>query len=234
MAIAACLSGVLGCASAPARKDARAPAPSPLTKPRPSESRELERRERSQLEALEHDLDVSETRLLEQLERKRRQERQAALDSKVGDGKVVGGQPAPRPPKGGTIAPAPSPPPRGDRPRVEPAPLQAQPVPLRDRNVAGAPCDVACRAYKSMRSASARLCELTGEEHTRCRRARQRLERAEQRLVRAGCACIEGPPRLSRAFDYSDDSIGRRISKVEPLPTSLSTEIAPLCRSMIW
>ncbi len=51
------------------------------------------------------------------------------------------------------------------------------------------PCAEACRAFGSMQRSAGRICELTGAEHERCTRARERVSTAQTRLSRAGCVC---------------------------------------------
>jgi hypothetical protein len=41
-----------------------------------------------------------------------------------------------------------------------------------------------------MQRSAARICELTGENHERCSRARQRVDRASAEVRGAGCACV--------------------------------------------
>jgi len=52
-----------------------------------------------------------------------------------------------------------------------------------------APCDTACRAFSSMQRAAGHLCSIAGDADARCGAARERLQRASER-VRAACpAC---------------------------------------------
>jgi hypothetical protein len=55
----------------------------------------------------------------------------------------------------------------------------------------GAPneCELACRAFASMRRSAERICSLTGDADARCTRARSRVDEAAQRIARAQCAC---------------------------------------------
>jgi hypothetical protein len=53
----------------------------------------------------------------------------------------------------------------------------------------GVDCDAACEAFRSMSRVVERLCQLTGEEDPRCKKAREKLVRAELRLIQAGCQC---------------------------------------------
>src|SRR5690606_17429357 len=74
--------------------------------------------------------------------------------------------------------------------------------------VRGAPCDLGCRALKSMQISASRICELAGKDSSRCQRASEMVARAAERVRAAGCLCSDGSGELmSRA--------GR-----EPQPTS--------------
>lgn len=150
----------------------------------------------SELDALEHDLMVSEQRLDAQLDKRlveRRHEprfrhaepppaqtekndldRAAAEDGEVsGEGDAK--------PSTDTV------------PTPETKPAAKRPDKLGDavapHALAGAPCDMACRALASMQRAAEGICELAGGDHPRCRRAEQRVDAAERRVTEAGCAC---------------------------------------------
>jgi hypothetical protein len=71
----------------------------------------------------------------------------------------------------------------------EKAPARAAPRPAPG---ASTPCADACRAFGSMQRSAGGICELTGNDHERCTRARERVRTAETRLTQAGCVC---PPR---------------------------------------
>lgn len=51
------------------------------------------------------------------------------------------------------------------------------------------PCLVACAALASMKRSADHLCGMTGEEDAACGGARERVQRAEQRVTRACPAC---------------------------------------------
>jgi hypothetical protein len=64
----------------------------------------------------------------------------------------------------------------------------ARAEPLQEGPQAG-PCDTACRAFSSMERSAGHLCAITGDADARCSAARDRLQRASER-VRAACpAC---------------------------------------------
>jgi hypothetical protein len=140
----------------------------------------------SELDALEHDLLVSEQRLDQQLSRR---------SDALAHGSAQPSTPA------ATAAPPPPPPAPGG-PKEEPPPAQAPPEPApttdapkagdssADQSSVGAPCDLACRALASMRRSSARICELAGPDDERCARARSRVTAAEDRIRRARCECV--------------------------------------------
>lgn len=104
-----------------------------------------------------------------------------ALESELGgsDG-IYASQPGSMPKGGAPVAPEPPAP--ADAPAAEAeaeSPATRQP----------SPCETACRALASMQRSAERICELTAPNDQRCSDARQRVSRAEQRVVRAGCAC---------------------------------------------
>ena len=146
-----------------------------------------ERKPLTELEALEHDLLVTERRLDAQLARKR----------EVSFGVATGKEDAPAEqaptgsPRGG-LPPAPPPPP-ADRAFGQPeggaeekGQHERRP---RDVGEVGSACDVACRALRSMRRSAEKICELAGETSTRCARAKSRIARAADRVRDAGCEC---------------------------------------------
>lgn len=126
-----------------------------------------------ELGALEHDLEVSERRLEAQLALKRNAER-AADEPQA--------PPEPRP----DVEPR-------ARPSAAPKPETAR----TELATVGSPCDVACRALKSIRFAATRICELTGEGHRRCSSAQSRAQRATQRVEGGGCGCVADPRKMS-------------------------------------
>ncbi len=116
------------------------------------------------LEALERDLAVAEQRMDEQLQAKRE-------TAKTED------QPPPPTRIPATKAPAKPP----GLPAGEPGAVTAS----------ASRCDIACRAFHSMRRAADNLCELTGDADDHCRRARDRVAQAARRIADAGCQCFE-------------------------------------------
>jgi len=56
------------------------------------------------------------------------------------------------------------------------------------------PCASACRALASMQNSAGRLCSLTGRSHERCVNAQARVAGADQRVKTAGCACQTETP----------------------------------------
>lgn len=126
-----------------------------------------ERAPLTELDALQRDFDVSEARLVAQLER-REGEPPPVLQQK----------------KAEEAAPADAP----------VAPKAA--APSRDKDDEAAPpakvgsvCDLVCRALGSMRRSADGICSLTHEQHERCTAARQRTELSAQRVAAAGCLC---------------------------------------------
>lgn len=135
--------------------------------------------ELSELDALEHDLDVSERRLEEHLRVATAQPASAA-DSATSDGEVADepgsaeGTAAPR-----ASAPAPEPQPRAPPKREERRQEHAR---------ADDACALSCRALASMRRAAESICELVPGA-PRCLSATGRVERAERKVHAADCAC---------------------------------------------
>jgi hypothetical protein len=164
----------LGCAPG-----AGPPPAEPVTPP-PSEHQPI-----TELDALEHDLDVASGRLDAQLEKKRR----APVLRDEGEGKDEDklkqqqGQP---------------PPPPGPAKPPKPAPSEDVKAESRTESIGqvGAPCDVACRAFASMKRSAARICELAGSTHERCTRAKARVAEAERRIATAGCECKQRDEKL--------------------------------------
>jgi hypothetical protein len=105
---------------------------------------------------------------------------------------------APAPTGGGDFAqppPAPPAPPgqgpatEGAQPSVEQASLELDRA-ATELSAAGSDCARACKALRSMNRASERICALDPDESAagRCRRARERVTEAAER-VRRSCAC---------------------------------------------
>jgi hypothetical protein len=78
-----------------------------------------------------------------------------------------------------------------DQRPVRPGTVQPAPPRAEIEQASGSRCDIACRAFHSMRRAANSLCEVAGDGDERCRRARERVNRASQRITDAGCRCIE-------------------------------------------
>jgi hypothetical protein len=147
-----------------------------------------ERKPLTELDALEHDLAVSEQRLEAQLVRRQR----ALADSRAGETGAESKKTEPAEP------PAAEEPAEVDgdeekpRPRDE-APRQSSPQAEAARTgKAGSPCDMACRALSSMRRSAERICAIAGADDERCTRARGRVAGAEERIRHAQCECVGG------------------------------------------
>lgn len=153
--------------------------------------------QQSELDALDLDLREAERHLERQLQAKQDEARFAerrALEKDEGkrDGKKK--EPAPPPQKerpGGGVAQT--------KPGAKPG-LSAGMDLDEDQDttvaVRGAPCDLGCRALKSMQLSASRICELAGKESTRCQLATQRVARAAERVRAAGCQCSVGNGEL--------------------------------------
>jgi len=137
------------------------------------------RQELSRLDALEHDLEVSEQRLEEHLSAAGEPDRASegsegvAADSPPMD-QSEGEAEAP-------AAPAPAPPATESR-RARKSEQD------RDLQRADDVCSLSCRALASMRRAAEGICELLPAS-PRCVSANGRVERARQRVESAGCEC---------------------------------------------
>jgi hypothetical protein len=147
--------------------DARGPAKSP------EPARDL-----SELDALEHDLVLSERRLLAELERKQVLVRATSPEL---------GKSSSAPPPAAEPAPSPAQP----IAEAEHADLEQDQESPRTASV-GTPCDLACRALASMRRAAEGICSLAGEGDQRCSNARARVEQRRAEVANAGCACRGG------------------------------------------
>lgn len=176
---ALCAAALLSCA-----KDAMVPE-APMAPPPPPPSAEQKSAPDSastmtDLDALEHDLIVSEARLDEQLTRNDAYAKELFEVQKDAPGK----SPSPAGTATATATPvAPRPPPTSAQPPKREL--------TRDEQMAnGSPCDMACKALASMQRSVDGICRLAGEEHERCRSARDRAQRAAERVAKAGCACM--------------------------------------------
>lgn len=163
------LAATVACAT---RESAPPPAP-PVETP--------EHRRLTEVDALEHDLEVAEQRLERELGQKLAQSEAKSDDLDEETAGTPATPPArPSEPDGAGA----------DRPeKSEGAAPSAQPE--WNRAELASPCDKACRALLSMRRSTDAICRLSGDGSERCTRARQRVSRAEQRVKGAGCACRE-------------------------------------------
>jgi hypothetical protein len=153
-----------------------------------------DRKPLSEIDALEHDLSVSEQRLESQLVRRER----ALADSRTSESEGESDAskktessarpPAQKPAEGADEEEKATPRGQAAQPSAPPAPEEA---PVRSAR-AGTPCDMACRALSSMRRSADRICALAGSADERCRRARERVSAAEERIRRAQCECVNG------------------------------------------
>jgi hypothetical protein len=114
----------------------------------------------------------------------------AISDESDGESKATEAQRGPA--RAPASKPAPSKKERADDSRASGAAAPAGPPP----SPAAAPepesfsaCDLACRAFSSMRRSAERICEIAGAADARCTRARSRVEEASERIERARCAC---------------------------------------------
>jgi hypothetical protein len=153
-------------------------------------SAEEGRKPLTELDALEHDLAVSERRLEAQLVRRQ----QALADSRRREGET-GSESSKKT--------EPAEPPRAEEPaevdgdeekprRRDEAPQQSSRAEAARTGKVGSPCDMACRALSSMRRSAERICELAGPDDERCTRARGRIAVAEERIRHAQCECVGG------------------------------------------
>jgi hypothetical protein len=119
--------------------------------------------------------------------------RQAAFVLAFALGACAGARPASAPP---VTMPAPSATPAAtvwaggvDRGQALEAEINRTSVEL---ELAVAQCLVACRALASMERAVEQLCVLSEQEDERCKRARERLVRARELVMRACGTCVAG------------------------------------------
>jgi hypothetical protein len=167
--------------------------PAPATAPGETESL-------TDLDALEHDLTVSEERLNQYLA-SREQSRETAIalrdEEARGESKAEkpkssaasgGGEYAQPPP---AAAPRPARKRADDRPAdaAEAAPAAPTTAPEPESEPVGSACDLACRAFGSMQRSADRICSIAGENDQRCRRARERVADANARISSAQCVC---------------------------------------------
>jgi hypothetical protein len=144
------------------------------------------------LETLEHELALSERRLNEHLAarettpRARAEEREEVLSSGDEDAPKAAPRDFAHPPAAES---APSKKDSTDRRGAAPAPAPASAAHGGSQSAAGSACELACRAFGSMRRSADRICSITGDGDARCTRARARVEEASERISRAECAC---------------------------------------------
>jgi hypothetical protein len=149
----------------------------------PPKAGEPQRQNLTELDALEHDLNVSEQRLSAELERKRTEAVAAGpgLSKAAPAGEAESSQaapnPAPEPARPTTAAPAPA-------DEVEEAAPRSSTI--------GSACDLACRALASMRRSADGICSITGDADERCTSARSRVQARTTQVAQAGCLC-RGP-----------------------------------------
>jgi hypothetical protein len=171
---------------------------------------EEQRKPLTELDALEHDLAVSEQRLEAQLGRRQR----ALADSRRREsesGAEESKKTEPAEPSRAEEAPEVDSDEEKPRGRDE-APQQSVPQEEAARTgKVGSPCDMACRALSSMRRSAERICELAGADDERCTRARGRVAAAEERIRRAQCECVDGG---SDKLNASLDSPARQPAKI--------------------
>jgi hypothetical protein len=149
---------------------------------------EEQRKPLTELDALEHDLAVSEQRLEAQLVRRQ----QALADPRRREGET-GAESSKKTEPAEPLAEEPAEV-DGDEEkprRRDEAPQQSSQAEARTGKV-GSPCDMACRALSSMRRSAERICELAGADDERCTRARGRVAAAEERIRHAQCECVGG------------------------------------------
>lgn len=170
--------GAWSCTSCTERA-AEAPPAAPEAAPAAQPSGATPARELSELDAFEHDLEVSERRLEEHLrvaqgEPSSGEERTAAEAS-------PGASPAEESAAPQTSAPTPAARPPGPPQRKERS---------REEKRADDACALSCRALASMRRAEEGICNLVPGAAP-CSSATERVERAVQKVRAAGCECRE-------------------------------------------
>lgn len=138
------------------------------------------------MDALEHDLRVSEQNLDSQLARK---EKIALAEQQDADRRFA--TPPPSEPKKTAPGTRPSPAPRAAHPASPTPPAEGEAASEGSGPyLVGSPCDMACRALGSMRRSAERLCVLAGTDHPRCQQASTRVATAQERVKQAGCLCV--------------------------------------------
>jgi hypothetical protein len=166
-----------GCAATPRpASEAAAPAPVELAPaPAPPSEPILNLTE---LDALEHDLSVSEARLDEEFGR----EAVASDESEASASEPT--EPQKSADSAGSAAVGGSARPRR-KPAAEPSDRAANGP---ESSKLGSRCDLGCRALASMQRAQLKICEIVGPNE-RCQRATERVQAAVERVRAAGCEC---------------------------------------------
>jgi hypothetical protein len=176
-------------ASAPVLDPAPPPAPAAVA---PGETEAV-----TDLDALEHDLTVSEERLNQYLA-SREQSQQTAIAMRDDNESKKAEKPKSSAPSGGAgyaqpppAAPKPARKRAEERPAdaAEAAPAAPATAPEPESEPVGSTCDLACRAFGSMQRSADRICAIAGESDERCRRARGRVADASTRILGAQCLC---------------------------------------------
>jgi hypothetical protein len=154
--------------------------PPAATSPEPA----AKQRPLTELDALQHDFDVSEQQLTAQLERRQSEVASGpALGEAGGEKKAQEGADKDRAAASNASRPAPPPPPAAEQ---KPTTTRA---PEADYSPIGAPCDLMCRALSSMMRSADGICGIAGESDSRCVSARLRVKLATEKVSQAGCAC---------------------------------------------
>jgi hypothetical protein len=168
--LSAVLGSTVGCAA-----NAATPAQAPIEAV-PGPARTSETRGLTELDALEHDLEVSEQRLEQHLAAGQ----PAPADEQV---EASGAQPSSAEPP-----PAPPPPPPGAAGQRAPERKASRAETSTDRGQGA--CRLSCRALASMRRAAEGICDLA-PGNVRCIAAKARVDRGAERVADAGCVCEE-------------------------------------------
>ncbi len=135
----------------------------------------------SEIDAYEHDLEVSETRLRTVLAERSSQTYAAGKEPRAPMAEPP--PPPPAPARPGQAGPAPA-----QKPETN-ADMTPEPAAEASAPRVGSDCDLACRALASMRRAADGICGITGDSDQRCRNAQERVAEARSRVEGAGCRC---------------------------------------------
>jgi hypothetical protein len=131
----------------------------------------------TELEAQQHDFDVSVAQFDEQLAR-RRSEVGSLSKAKKEQGPADGNATVP-PPATAAV-------PKSEE-KAPKAPAEGE----ASGGGVGSSCDLLCRALSSMKRSADGICGLTSEQHERCVSARQRVAMSARQLSDMGCACSQ-------------------------------------------